>query len=83
MVLNKTWIELPEKTLILTAENILSDRAEPLCAGNDLAVVRDGLLVFLDDVLLTEAVLGSADLRARVCTDAIGRQSTWTGRQEK
>lgn len=45
--------------------------------GPYLSIVGDGLFVFLDDVLGTQAVLGSSDLSAGVCTDAIGREGTY------
>lgn len=43
-----------------------------------LSIIGDGLFVFLDDVLRTQAVLCSSDLCAGVGADAIGRQGTCT-----
>ena len=44
----------------------------PKLSLNYLAVVGDGVFVFLYDVLWAQAVLGAADLSAGVCTDPIG-----------
>jgi len=44
----------------------------PQVSLNYLAVVGDGVFVFVDDVLWAQAVLGAADLSAGVCADPIG-----------
>lgn len=48
-----------------------------------LAVVGDGLFVFIDNVLLTQAVLRSSDLGAGVGADAIGCESPYAHKKKK
>ena len=57
---------------------------ERACGRHHLAVVGDGLLVLLNDVLGAQAVLRPSNLRAGVCVDAVGSERTCTpgGRQE-
>lgn len=46
--------------------------------GLYLSIVGDGLFVFLDNVLWTQAVLCSPNLSAGVCTNAIRCEGTYT-----
>lgn len=41
-----------------------------------LSIVGYGLFIFVNDVLWTQAVLGSSDLRAGVSTNAVGCEGT-------
>ena len=41
-----------------------------------LAIVGDGLFVFLNNVLWAQAVLGSSNLGAGVRADTVGREGT-------
>lgn len=50
------------------------------CLFQYLAIVGDGLLVFLYDVFRAQAVLGPADFTAGVCTDPICCEGTWGAR---
>lgn len=45
-----------------------------------LSITRDGLFVFLNNVLRTQAILSSSNLRAGVSTNAVGCESACTQR---
>lgn len=47
------------------------------CWQPHLAVTGNGLLIFVDDVLGTQAALGTPDLSTGVCIDAIGSEGAW------
>lgn len=47
-----------------------------------LAIVGDGLFVFLDDVLGTQAVLRSPNLSAGVCANAVCCEGTYAQKRD-
>lgn len=72
-----------ERTKALSSARWETGRRLAGAPGAHLAVVGDGLLVLVDDVLGAQAVLGASDLSAGVGVYAVGGEGTCTPREGK